>query len=1761
VHRIGRYRYGSGSGTAQKVRRAPMVTPNPDTICIGQTSTLTASGASSYLWSPPDFLSSTTTATVTVTPNAVGTYTYTVVGDDPTVDCNGMAMVEVVVVEEPDVSAGAPQTTCVNTDLQLIGSPIALGSAQAMWSGLHVNATGLFNAPDTGRFTLTYAYSAFGCSDISEVEVCVTEPPVANFSIDQDFACGSLSVQPTNLTNVIASCDMPTFVWTANFMGAACTNGQGAWSFSSGNANALQPTFLFTQEGVYEIQLTVSNSCSTDVFTQMVRVGGMPQVSLNAIDDACDAVTLTPSFSADSCNAENTTYLFTAVGGVPSSFMGFPAPEINFPNPGDYTIVLTVTTNCGTAVDSVSFSVLAGPNIDVEANPTTLCRGDTLEVTNNSSGDNLAFTWSSTGPGTVIIQAPTATEPLIIFPDIGDYELNLSIQNEVCEALTWNETIEVLDLPEVQIVPTEDFCGTAAFQPVINVNIPEQEIDSISWSFPGGVPASSMALNPGTITYDSDGNYSFSVELYTQCGMAMDEWNFNILEAPEIAVSLSSDMACVGDTIEVINQSTGDSLSYSLQVSDPSSVLILNPNDREPQMVFLDTGTFVLTMEIDNPVCEELFWSDTIQVNRIPSITLANIPNFCGSAIIDPSASLNLNPEQIDSIYWSFEGGVPNFSNDLIPGTISYNEPGTYTVTMQVFNACGFDVQDQTFSILQPIEVSTNLSDDFTCTLPFEVMVDNQTTGDSLFFNWVVDGPHPSAVSFSPSNLVEEPMISFQDTGVYVITQIISNPACDSIIWRDTVSVFSSPMLSLTPVDSFCQSIALTPMIDYGVSRIDSVIWSFPLATPDQSTDLFPSDIQYLGAGDYVYSLTAFNICGMATVIDTFTIDTLPPIVLGPADTICIDQGLFQVPDPSPLGGIWLDSLGQEGVITTNGIFNPLEAGGGSRTIEYFFKVGACEISTYKTVFVVDLDSVDAGADQLACISDTLIFFDEGFPAGGWYIGLGIQDSLLGTFNPSSLAIGEYTIHYFYQLPETECIGTDSFTVTIHPLPIPQISISDSICVDVPIQIFSTGTGESSYEWTVDEMLYTVANPFHTFTDTGYHEIHLSVASAVGCRDSISRMVYVAGPPIASFAKDTTMGCAILAVNFFNESLAFETGSEYFWDFGNGMTSTEANPGTIFYDQGLADTTYYIQLTASNYCGSTQYLDSILVFPRPIPRIRVNVDEGCEPLTVAFNNVSQGLPTSFFWDMGNGNTYTDSIPPDQIYYADDSLNVIYTVTLIAFNECGPDTARQEILVKPNTVRAFFSVEDNVGCEPFTIFFQNSTSPDTALNYNWDFGDGATSIDKNPSHTFFPQGDTSTIYEVLLIADNGCSFDSMQLPVTVHPAPEISFTYTPLEPCLGDTIYFNNTSIGVLDPIWDFGDGTTIEMNNPFYVFASPGDFTVRLTAFAQNTNCPGVAEAVLSVGTIPTAAFSIDQTEGCPGLEVTFVDQSLGGLFYSWDFGNGITAAGAGPHTIPYDTTGFYDVNLSAISANGCENDSLFSAIQIYPEPSAMFTAFQVDDCGLPAEVCIQDQSIDAIDYDWTFDLGAGILSSAIEPNPCIDVDVAGPIGIVLSVTNAFQCSDEASLELTVYDEPQAIAYPGDTTVCTGISIPFTSASLNTSIIEWTFTDGFVANDSSFSRTFETAGNVGYTVVVANGSGCTDTLRRNILIRPSPVAAFQFETLPEELTNTYQFYDRSSQTEWHQSWIDRKIDTYWSTPRAVFQTGKPLRERDESKYF
>ena len=321
----------------------------------------------------------------------------------------------------------------------------------------------------------------------------------------------------------------------------------------------------------------------------------------------------------------------------------------------------------------------------------------------------------------------------------------------------------------------------------------------------------------------------------------------------------------------------------------------------------------------------------------------------------------------------------------------------------------------------------------------------------------------------------------------------------------------------------------------------------------------------------------------------------------------------------------------------------------------------------------------------------------------------------------------------------------------IHVLPLPAMNltlVTDGVCTPVSAFITSTGGKNYSYSWyfsdgtSIDSDSSFVGHTFYNtgITDTSY-KVKLILKTSDGCTDSISKDLVVYPRPRADFlVSPTIQDYPSTDVTLTNFSSAGNW--EYLWRFGDGDTSQTKQPGGHSY-VNYGD--YSISLkTFSEHCYDTIYKIIHILPPPPVAGFRPDT-AGCSPLAIHFNNTSL-YAQSFVWDFDDG-TYSAEESPDHTFYTSRD----YEVKLLASGIKGSDEATHYIRVFPSP-RAEFNAYPDSSSRTDQVFKFLDTS-EKAVSYEWDFGDGSSSSEKNPSHVYGKEG----LFDVSLyvMSENNC----------------------------------------------------------------------------------------------------------------------------------------------------------------------------------------------------------------------------------------------------------------------------------------------------------------------------------------------------------------------------------------------------------------------
>ncbi len=226
-------------------------------------------------------------------------------------------------------------------------------------------------------------------------------------------------------------------------------------------------------------------------------------------------------------------------------------------------------------------------------------------------------------------------------------------------------------------------------------------------------------------------------------------------------------------------------------------------------------------------------------------------------------------------------------------------------------------------------------------------------------------------------------------------------------------------------------------------------------------------------------------------------------------------------------------------------------------------------------------------------------------------------------------------------------------------------------------------------------------------------------------------------PPVASFRFSPASGSAPLTVQFTDTSTGDP--SQWYWSFGDGGTSNERNPTHTF----LEARRYEVQLTVSNPLGSSTVSEVLVVGEALSADFTFTPRQGDAPLIVEFTDRSTGNPQRWEWDFGDGERSTER-NPIHVYSVPNPAG--YTVTLRVSNEQGSaqKSSPDRIIVKEK-LDADFTAEPTAGLSPLTVTFRDTSRGSNITGWFWNFGDGSTSTERNPTHTYTE----NNLYDVTL----------------------------------------------------------------------------------------------------------------------------------------------------------------------------------------------------------------------------------------------------------------------------------------------------------------------------------------------------------------------------------------------------------------------------
>lgn len=1509
-----------------------------------------------------------------------------------------------------------------------------------------------------------------GCVHRDSVYV-VFQPTLVSATFDLPPAAGGCAPYTATIQN-ISQINATTFIW----------------DYGDGQRDTVRPpntapfTHTYTAPGTYQVRLDAYNACgSTFAIRGPVVVVGRPRItSVSANPNpACAPRMVNFSVTATGVSPANNYHWDFGNGNTASNIQN---PSQFYPQRGIYTVTVRACNACGCDTARITLTVDSLPKANLQASPLEGCHPLSVTFTNlsqpNMAGGIMSPFWEGLYVDGGRCCGPWWSSCACRCPDYIDNHDFFNF-NGYC----WS---------------SYGCCqGSSTQLPGRPMNIP-----SLTFTNPTG---------------NSIRTYDLLYVIGNHCGR--DSQRIQVRVHPPVVARFtpSASAVCVGTPITFTNASYGDSLTFIWDMGDGSPFLYdtaLNAAVQIPRShtyTYTTPGTYTVTLYARG-YCGRDTLRRTIQVYPYPTPSFTvDRTTACrqgGSATFTFTNTSTGNPAGT-TYSWSFPGGSPA-SSTANSVTVTYTVAGTYTAILTAnYNGC--IRRDTQYVTVHPTPtVSFSASPTTGCT-PLQVTLTQSSPNlPGYMYVWDYGNGAPRDTSFAPASPVTYTNSSTTTDQTYTVTlYIISDQGCiDSL--RRTITVRRRVIASFSASPALvCQGVPVT--FTNTSQGATSYTWNFGDGSPNSS--LASPTHTYTTPGTYQVTLVASNTTTGCrdTAQQTITVEPIPsptftrnpaggclPFTPTLTNTTPFDPTylyIWNYGNGSPPETTYTPSTP---TYTTSGTF--------SISLEVVTPAG-CRRTTTQNLSVSPKPTANFTVASSVCQRVGVAFTNtsSGATSYQWDFGDGNTSTSLSPSHTYTTP-GTYTI----QLIAISSAGCrDTLTRSITVLPRPQADFTYTVeCLGSPTTFADASVGAVAWQWDFgDGNTSTLQNPTHTYASAGTRPVRLIVTNSDGCRDTITKLVPVNSTPNPNFS--ATSACLGQATVF--TDLTPGTPTSWRWDFGDGSPpSTLQHPTHTYTIPG----TYSVKLVVTVGTGCTDSLTRPVTV-HPVPTADFTATASCAvDQPVVFTNTSTGAST-YQWNFGDGSPPSAALSPTHVYSAGGT----YTVQLIAMNAAGcRDTFSQSVTVYPKPDISFSA--DTVCVGTPTAFTGSSNLP--LSNWEWDFGDTQTGSGPSVSHLYAAPG----LYTVQLIGQSpdGCR-DTATRQVWVKPLPTAAFTAS--TPCLGEATTFTDQSTHAIAWNWDFGDGSgSSTLQNPSYIYALPGTYTVTLTVW-NNVGCFHTVSQSVTVRPKPTAAFGADTV--CWSFPTSFTDQSTGATTWLWDFGDGSGSTLQHPqHT--YAQAGTYVVTLIVTNAQGCR-DTFQQNVVVHPRPTASFT-YDTACAFRPLQFINTSQGTPTF---WLWDFGDGNSSTLQSP---VHIYTAGGIYLVtLTVGNAVGCTDQISLPVAVYTMPN-VDFQADT-VCVGRPTRFFNLTQDNVPVNyvWLFGDGNASFSANPTYIYQAPGTYQVTLIATNIHGCDTFITKPVVVAPIPQANFSSDTACVGTATTFVDATQGLVDTWIWNFGDGTVDT------------------------
>jgi gliding motility-associated-like protein len=975
--------------------------------------------------------------------------------------------------------------------------------------------------------------------------------------------------------------------------------------------------------------------------------------------------------------------------------------------------------------------------------------------------------------------------------------------------------------------------------------------NSFSYNVIGSFPVSVTATNPSSDGCNGEQQIDYDLQVYEK-PKAFFTWTHS---------------GCVSDPVVFHDSSNGLGANvnrWHWEFGDNTSDSIKNPTKK-----YNAGGSFTVKESIITDVGCLADTTATINVSVQPVANFNIVTPYCAGSTISFTDASTITPGTIKKWYWDFGNGSKDTVTTNAPRSAVYKS-GTYTASLVVESSTGCKsvLVAKTFTV-NDLPVPDFKLPQVVCLPAGPATFTNQSTiangtVNIMTYKWDF-GDGASDIAINPVHI-------YKTAGPFTIKLTATSSAgCSKDSSKIFSNIFAQPVADFNASPGVCigqssvfsdaSSISNQTIIKYGWNLANGVIDS-----TKNITTLYTIPATY----QVKHWVVSDKGCFSDTVTKAHVVNPLPTAQFTITGSACENKQITFVDQSIPNAGTitrWQWNMG-DGItrdVTTGSTFQYSYNTGGNKVIKLVAtsKAGCVSDTLTKTVQVNAVPFPEFGIPEV-CLSDAFAqFTDSSSIADGseaqftylWNFG----DANANASNPNTsilknsrhkyTAAGVYTVSLSVTSKDG-CNAVIAKTVTVNgDKPKADFDVMNVrlACSNAPVSIINRSTvnfgnitkTEIYWEWPSRVELTVDDEPQ---VNEIYDHLYQSFQTPASRTFSIRFLAYSGGVCVNEIIKTVTVNAVPEVIFTQVPGFCPNASSRQIT-----QVSTLGNlPGTgNFSGTGISATGLFNPAVAGIGSHPIEYIfisnggctdtgkQTITVWPAPTAAFTVDPPI-CVNTSINFNEASLagfGKIISWNWDYGNGSSETrrDSILFQKIY----TNTGTYTVQLQVATDSG---CVSNVVSKPITINPIPVVDFDVPSicvnAPAT-FTDRSTIADGSQNqfaYKWDFGiPGAISTVKNPVFMYTAAAPYKVSLQVT--SKDGC-VNSLTKPITdINPQPLASFTFSPAQVCLGQTIDFMDMSNALNQTIlawhWDFDDSVALN-RNPSHTYTTEGTKNISL---------------------------------------------------------------------------------------------------------------------------------------------------------------------------------------------------------------------------------------------------------------------------------------------------------------------------------------------